>query len=94
MCKSRKYNDQRVNKQLYAKPKLLGDLFNCSYSTIYRLLKSYDDNNLGVDNMYFNISGNLTLVNIEKFEQYLQKKHQYYQKGDSYDSTSIPKWAS
>lgn len=91
MCKSRKYNVQRVNKQLYAKPKLLGDLFNCSYSTIYRLLKSYDDNNLGIDNMYLNISGNLTLVNIEKFENYLQKKHQIYQKGDSYDSTTISK---
>ncbi|MCZ2499415.1 helix-turn-helix domain-containing protein [Xylophilus sp. Kf1] len=53
----------------YAKPKLLGELFNCSYSTIRRLLISYDEDN---------VSSTLTLVNVEKFEQFLQRKHKKY----------------
>lgn len=62
----------------YAKPKLLGEIFNCSYSTIRRLLISYDGDNLGIDNLYVDISSTLTLVNVKKFEQFLQKKHKKY----------------
>lgn len=62
----------------YAKPKLLGEIFNCSYSTIRRLLISYDEDDLGIQNLYMDISSTLTLVNVEKFEQFLQKKHKKY----------------
>jgi len=62
----------------YAKPKLLSELFGCSYSTIRRLLISYDEDNLGIENLYMDISSTLTLVNVEKFEQFLQKKHKKY----------------
>ncbi|MBB4833062.1 DeoR/GlpR family transcriptional regulator of sugar metabolism [Staphylococcus hominis] len=62
----------------YAKPKLLSELFNCSYSTIRRLLISYDEDNLGVKSMYFDISSTLTLVNVEKFEEFLKRKHKKY----------------
>lgn len=62
----------------YAKPKLLSELFNCSYSTIQRLLISYDEDNLGVESMYFDISSTLTLVNVEKFEEFLKRKHKKY----------------
>ncbi|MBJ7884465.1 helix-turn-helix domain-containing protein [Staphylococcus warneri] len=62
----------------YAKPKLLGEIFNCSYSTIRRLLISYDEDDLGIENLYMDISSTLTLVNVEKFEQFLQKKHKKY----------------
>ena len=62
----------------YAKPKLLSELFNCSYSTIRRLLISYDEDNLGVESMYFDISSTLTLVNVEKFEEFLKRKHKKY----------------
>ena len=55
----------------YAKPKLICEIFNISYSTFYRLLKSYED-------MYIDISSTLTLVNVEQFEKYLKAKHKKY----------------
>lgn len=70
--------EQVVFPVKYAKPKLLSELFNCSYSTIRRLLISYDEDNLGVENMYLDISSTLTLVNVEKFERFLQRKHKKY----------------
>ena len=62
----------------YAKPKLISEIFNISYSTFYRLLKSYEDDNLGIEDMYIDISSTLTLVNVEQFENYLKAKHKKY----------------
>ncbi|MCG1813708.1 helix-turn-helix domain-containing protein [Staphylococcus epidermidis] len=62
----------------YAKPKLSCEIFNISYSTFYRLLKSYEDDNLGIEDMYIDISSTLTLVNVEQFEKYLKAKHKKY----------------
>ncbi|RIM75497.1 helix-turn-helix domain-containing protein [Staphylococcus xylosus] len=59
----------------YAKPKLLGDIFNVSYSTINRLLKDYDQDNLGITDLYYSISSTLILINVEKFDEYLAKRH-------------------
>lgn len=59
----------------YAKPKLLGDIFNVSYSTINRLLKDYDQDDLGVADLYYSISSTLILINVEKFDEYLAKRH-------------------
>lgn len=70
--------EQIVFPVKYAKPKLLSQIFNCSYSTIRRLLISYDNDNLGIENLYMDISSTLTLVNVEKFEQFLQRKHKKY----------------
>lgn len=62
----------------YAKPKLISEIFNISYSTFYRLLKSYEGDNLGIEDMYIDISSTLTLVNVEQFENYLKAKHKKY----------------
>lgn len=62
----------------YVKPKLISEIFNISYSTFYRLLKSYEDDNLGIEDMYIDISSTLTLVNVEQFENYLKAKHKKY----------------
>ncbi|MCG1354836.1 helix-turn-helix domain-containing protein [Staphylococcus epidermidis] len=62
----------------YAKPKLICEIFNISYSTFYRLLKSYEDDNLSIEDMYIDISSTLTLVNVEQFEKYLKAKHKKY----------------
>ena len=59
----------------YAKPKLICEIFNISYSTFYRLLKSYENDNLGIEDMYIDISSTLTLVNVEQFEEFLKRKH-------------------
>ena len=59
----------------YAKPKLLGDIFNVSYSTINRLLKDYDQDDLGITDLYYSISSPLILINVEKFDEYLSKRH-------------------
>ncbi|MCD8899430.1 helix-turn-helix domain-containing protein [Staphylococcus gallinarum] len=59
----------------YAKPKLLGDIFNVSYSTINRLLKDYDQDSLGIKDLYYSISSTLILINVEKFDEYLAKRH-------------------
>ncbi|WP_204195198.1 helix-turn-helix domain-containing protein [Staphylococcus sp. GFQ9D221P] len=59
----------------YAKPKLLGDIFNVSYSTINRLLKDYDQDDLGITDLYYSISSTLIVINVEKFDEYLSKRH-------------------
>ena len=58
----------------YAKPKLICEIFNISYSTFYRL----EDDNLDIEDMYIDISSTLTLVNVEQFEKYLKAKHKKY----------------
>ncbi|MDO5375725.1 MAG: helix-turn-helix domain-containing protein [Staphylococcus rostri] len=74
--------DEKVYvKKLYAKATRIHELFSVSRSTIYKWLKAYEEDNLGVENLYIDLSANMTLVNIEKLEEYLRKRHKKWMKG-------------
>lgn len=59
----------------YATPKKLSEIFGMSSSTIYRQLKEYEDDDLGVKDLYISLSTTLKVINVEKFEDYLLKKN-------------------
>ncbi len=66
---------QVIFKPMYAKPKALANLFGVSYSTVNRILKEYDKNNKGVQNLYFSLSSTLIVISIEGFTEYLSRRH-------------------
>lgn len=59
----------------YAQPAALARIVGVSRTTIFRLLKSYQDNNYGIENLEISLSPTLKVVNIEKFIAFMQKKH-------------------
>ncbi|WP_239761094.1 helix-turn-helix domain-containing protein [Mammaliicoccus sp. N-M51] len=69
-------NDEQIKvSPIYAKIATLPKLIGVSKSTIYRVLKEYDQNSNGIENMYVSLSSTLTIVDIEKFKAYLNTRH-------------------
>ncbi|WP_204207269.1 helix-turn-helix domain-containing protein [Mammaliicoccus sciuri] len=66
---------EKFVEQVYAKPNQLHKLFGIGRSTVYKLLKEYDEDNKGVKELYVSLSATLTLVDIQKFKQYLNRRH-------------------
>lgn len=66
---------EKFVEQVYAKPNQLHKLFGIGRSTVYKLLKEYDEDNKGVKELYVSLSATLTLVDIQKFKQYLIRRH-------------------
>lgn len=66
---------EKFVEQLYAKPNQLHKLFGIGRSTVYKLLKDYNEDNKGVKELYVSLSATLTLVDIQKFKQYLNRRH-------------------
>lgn len=69
---------QIVFQPVYCQVPAAAKLFNVSKSTVYKWLRQYDDNNNGVEGLYVDYSSTLTLINIEKLEQFLQTFHKKY----------------
>lgn len=67
--------EEKFVEQVYAKPNQLHKLFGIGRSTVYKLLKEYDEDNKGVKELYVSLSATLTLVDIQKFKQYLNRRH-------------------
>ncbi|MDW4085261.1 helix-turn-helix domain-containing protein [Staphylococcus saprophyticus] len=59
----------------YASPKKLSEIFGMSTSTVYRQLSEYENDNLGINDLYISLSATLKIINVERFEQYLMKKN-------------------
>lgn len=67
--------EQVVFKPLFARPKAISEIFGISSSTTRRIILEYEKDHKGVENMFYSLSSTLTVINIEKFEEYLSKRH-------------------
>lgn len=67
--------NQIVVSPLYCKVSALPKLIGISKSSIYRILKEYDEEQNGIGNMYVSLSATLTIVDIKKFQAYLNTRH-------------------
>ncbi|MBF9297238.1 MULTISPECIES: helix-turn-helix domain-containing protein [Mammaliicoccus] len=68
-------SEQVVFNPIYAKPGPVGKAFGVSRTTVYNWLKSYEQDNLGIEGLYLDLTPGLTLINIQKLEEFLKKKH-------------------
>ncbi|MGV2875339.1 helix-turn-helix domain-containing protein [Macrococcus capreoli] len=59
----------------YAQPQALAKIVGVSRTTIFRLLKSYHENNCNIENLEISLSPTLKVINIEKFIAFMQAKH-------------------
>ncbi|OOV36875.1 helix-turn-helix domain-containing protein [Mammaliicoccus sciuri] len=66
---------QIVVLPIYAKISTLPKLIGISKSSIYRILREYDEESNGIENMYVSLSATLTIVDIKKFQAYLNTRH-------------------
>ena len=69
---------QVVYNPVYCQVPAAAKLFNVSKSTIYKWLRQYDEDSKGVEWLYVDYSSTLTLINIEKLEQFLKQFHKKY----------------
>lgn len=67
--------EQVVFRPLYAKPKAISEMFGISSSTTRRIILEYEADHKGIEDMFYSLSSTLTVINIEKFEEYLKKRH-------------------
>ena len=66
---------QVVVKPIMAKPNAIAKLFGISYSSVNRILKEYDKDNQGVEDLYYSLSSTMTVISIDGFKEYLSKRH-------------------
>lgn len=66
---------QVVFYPLYGKPTTIAKVFDVGKSTVYRWLREYDEDNLGVKDLYLNLSSSMTRIDIEKMREYLKLKN-------------------
>ncbi|MBC2972573.1 helix-turn-helix domain-containing protein [Staphylococcus epidermidis] len=66
---------QVVVKPIMAKPNAIAKLFGISYSSVYRILKEYEKDNKGIDDLYYSLSSTMTVISIPRFEEYMKKRH-------------------
>lgn len=66
---------QIVVKPIMAKPNAIAKMFGISYSTVNRILKEYEKDNKGVNELYYSLSSTMTVISIEGFKEYLSKRH-------------------
>ncbi|WP_436881768.1 helix-turn-helix domain-containing protein [Mammaliicoccus sciuri] len=71
-------SDQVVFNPIYAKPGPVGKAFGVGRTTVYNWLKSYEQDNLGIEGLYLDLTPGLTLINIQKLEEFLKKKHKQW----------------
>lgn len=64
--------EQIVFKPLYAKAPHLAKIFGMSRSTVDRILKRWEKEPNGIDEMYVSLSETLKVVEIEQFKAYLR----------------------
>lgn len=60
---------------IYCKIAALPKLIGISKSSIYRILREYDEEPNGIDDLYVSLSATLTIVDIKKFKAYLKTRH-------------------
>lgn len=66
---------QVVVKPMFAKPNALASIFGISYSSTNRILKEWEKDPKGVDDLYYSLSSTMTVISIPRFEEYMKKRH-------------------
>ncbi|MEJ7497253.1 pathogenicity island protein [Staphylococcus epidermidis] len=66
---------QVVVNPLFAKPNTLASIFGISYSSVNRILKEWEKDSKGVDDLYYSLSSTMTVISISRFEEYMKKRH-------------------
>lgn len=66
---------QVLVKPLFAKPNALAGIFGISYSSVNRILKEWEKDSEGVDDLYYSLSSTMTVISIPRFEEYMKKRH-------------------
>ncbi|EHR80096.1 helix-turn-helix domain-containing protein [Staphylococcus epidermidis] len=66
---------QVLVKPIMAKPNAIAKLFGISYSSVNRILKEYDKDNKGIDDLYYSLSSTMTVISITRFEEYMKQRH-------------------
>ncbi|KTW18440.1 helix-turn-helix domain-containing protein [Staphylococcus warneri] len=66
---------QVVVKPMFAKPNTLASIFGISYSSVNRILKEWEKDSKGVDDLYYSLSSTMTVISISRFEEYMKKRH-------------------
>ncbi|PTI12489.1 helix-turn-helix domain-containing protein [Staphylococcus warneri] len=66
---------QIVVKPMFAKPNTLASIFGISYSSVNRILKEWEKDSKGVDDLYYSLSSTMTVISISRFEEYMKKRH-------------------
>lgn len=66
---------QVVVNPLFAKPNTLASIFGISYSSVNRILKEWEKDSKGVDDLYYSLSSTMTVISIPRFEEYMKKHH-------------------
>lgn len=66
---------QVVVKPMFAKPNTLASIFGISYSSVNRILKEWEKDSKGIDDLYYSLSSTMTVISISRFEQYMKKRH-------------------
>ncbi|WP_414053753.1 helix-turn-helix domain-containing protein [Macrococcus equi] len=70
--------DVIVTQPLFAQRKQLAQLFGISKTSVYRIVKEWEQDDKGVKDMYVELSPTLRLISIEAFKQYLFKRNKDY----------------
>ena len=66
---------QVVVKPMFAKPNTLASIFGISYSSVNRILKEWEKDSKGVDDLYCSLSSTMTVISISRFEEYMKQRH-------------------
>lgn len=66
---------QVLVKPMFAKPHALASIFGISYSSVNRILKEWEKDSKGIDDLYYSLSSTMTVISIPRFEEYMKKRH-------------------
>ncbi|UFA53923.1 helix-turn-helix domain-containing protein [Staphylococcus aureus] len=66
---------QVIVKPLFAKPNALASIFGISYSSVNRILKEWEKDSKGVDDLYYSLSSTMIVISIPRFEEYMKARH-------------------
>ncbi|UFA56956.1 helix-turn-helix domain-containing protein [Staphylococcus aureus] len=67
--------NQVIVKPLFAKPNTLASIFGISYSSVNRILKEWEKDSKGVDDLYYSLSSTMIVISIPRFEEYMKARH-------------------
>ncbi|HHB9733449.1 TPA: helix-turn-helix domain-containing protein [Staphylococcus aureus] len=66
---------QVVVNPLFAKPNALASILGISYSSVNRILKEWEKDSKGVDDLYYSLSSSMIVISIPRFEEYMKARH-------------------
>ncbi|HEI7113768.1 TPA: winged helix-turn-helix domain-containing protein [Staphylococcus aureus] len=66
---------QVVVNPLFAKPNALAGIFGISYSSVNRILKEWEKDHKGINDLYYSLSSTMIVISIPRFEEYMKARH-------------------